>query len=415
MTEKSVATAGLRGAGWKPELMPPDTRIELQRLTTGDKAQVTGCLYSRGTEKTVAFFMHPREFSLTFYAVPYLVEAGIACWAQGSRNAGNDIRLEHELALQDVAAGMAYLRKRGFERILCLGVSGGASLISFYNQQAKLQPGDRLPKTPAGRPTGLDSLEMPGVDGFLFVSPHPGQGKLLQGLIDPSVTDERDALSIDPALFPLSAENGYAPPPEGAHYSPAFLERYRAAQHDRVARIDAFAREAVAERAAARKRVKDGTATELDRMAAVHQRIFNVYRTDADPRCFDLSLDPSERKFGSLWGTGPFASNLGAIGFGRVCTPESWLSTWSGLTSRAAFELTGPAIDQPVLMVEYTGDNSAFPADLDAIYGSIGSEDKSRARVRGNHHGLALEKGEPSGQALACDRIIEWVEEKFGL
>ncbi|MGE4345606.1 MAG: alpha/beta hydrolase [Geoalkalibacter sp.] len=415
MNGKAQATAGLRGAGWLPNLFPDDARVEIQSLTTADKAKVTGALYSRGNEKKVAFFMHPREFSLAFYAIPYLVKAGIACWAQGTRNAGNDIRLEHELALQDVAAGMNFLRSRGFDQLLCLGVSGGASLLSFYNQQAGLAPGSRLERTPAGRPTWLNDAVMPEVDAFMFVSPHPGQGKLLQNLIDPSVTDEGDPFSIDPALFPFAAENGYAPPPEGARYDGDFLGKYRAAQVARIGRIDGFARDCVAKRAEARRKVKKGTHTDLDAMVAAHQPIFNVWRTDADPRCFDIGLDPSDRRFGSLWGADPYASNFGAIGFGRVCTPESWLSTWSGLTSQAAFDLTGAAITQPVLMVEYTGDNSVFPSDLDGIFATIGSDKKSRVKVRGNHHGLPIVQGEPAGQEAACTAIIEWVEDVLGL
>ena len=77
---------------------------------------------------------------------------------------------------------------------------------------------------------------------------------------------------------------------------------------------------------------------------------------DADLRCFDLSLDPSDRKYGSLWGTDPFASNYGAVGFARVCTPESWLSTWSGLSSQASFRRCAPAVKVPTLLVAFTGD-----------------------------------------------------------
>ena len=45
-----------------------------------------------------------------------------------------------------------------------------------------------------------------------------------------------------------------------------------------------------------------------------------VYRTDADPRCVDLSLDPSERDYGSLWGLRPDWINYGgsASGGGRA-------------------------------------------------------------------------------------------------
>ena len=58
-----------------------------------------------------------------------------------------------------------------------------------------------------------------------------------------------------------------------------------------------------------------------DAMVSSHQQIFQVWRTDADLRCFDLSLDPSDRRFGSVWGARPMVSNVGSVGFGRICTP----------------------------------------------------------------------------------------------
>lgn len=141
--------------------------------------------------------------------------------------------------------------------------------------------------------------------------------------------------------------------------------------------------------------------------------MFNVWRTDADLRCFDLKLDPSERRFGSVWGADPIASNYGSVGFARICTPESWLSTWSGLSSLASFERCGHSITQPVLLLEYTGDNSVFPADVDAIYATLAATDRERDRIRGNHHGQPLKSGEPSGQDVAGERIVRWLQARF--
>ncbi len=406
-------TAGLKGAAWNPELLPDGMHSHLHVLPTGDGAQVTGCLHAMGGEDTVVFIMHPRELLLTHYMVPHLLAGACACWVQGPRSVGNDLRLEHETALHDVAAGVSQLRTSGFRNIVMLGNSGGAGLFAFYNQQASLAGEDRFQRSPGGRPTRLAAAEMPLVDGFILISPHPGQGKLLQTMIDPSVTDEADPFAIDPGLFPFSRENGYRPAAEGgAQYATEFIERYRKAQTERVARLDDMAREMIRLRMAAKKRLQEQP-TQKDAMISSHQQIFQVWRTDADLRCFDLSLDPSDRRFGSVWGARPMVSNFGSVGFARNCTPESWLSTWSGLSSNASFEKCGPAMQQPVLMIEYTGDNSVFPSDLDGIFSSLGSADKQRHKIRGNHHGQSLQLDEPSGQDQAGALSRQWLKANF--
>ena len=162
----------------------------------------------------------------------------------------------------------------------------------------------------------------------------------------------------------------------------------------------------------ARKRTKDGGDEHL-RRAGAHTPIMTVWRTDADPRCFDLSIDPSERAYGTLWGKDPRASNYGAVGFARNCTPEAWLSTWSGLSSNAALVKTAPSIQQPALLVEYTGDVSTFPSVAKDIFASIGSSQKSHIRVRGDHHGRALAKGEELGRNIAGVKVRGWLREHF--
>ena len=412
-TADRKVTAGLRGATWNPELVPAAMRSSIQTLATSDGAQVTGCLHAVGGESTAVIIMHPRELLLTHYMVPHLVSGGYACWVQGPRTVGNDLRLEHETALYDVAAGVSLLRRLGYQHVVMLGNSGGAGLFAFYNQQASLAGEARIQRSPGGRPTGFSEAELLPVDGFILVSPHPGQGKLLQNMIDPSVTDESDPFSIDPELFPFSKQNGYQRAEEGgAHYTPQFIERYQKAQAERVARLDDKARQMINVRMAAKKRMKDQPSLQ-DAMISSHQQIFQVWRTDADLRCFDLSLDPSDRRFGSVWGTQPMVSNLGSVGFARNCTPESWLSTWSGLSSNASFEKCGSAMQQPVLMIEYTGDNSVFPGDLDAIFASLGSSAIQRHRIRGNHHGQSLALGEPSGQDQAGAVSVNWLNETF--
>jgi hypothetical protein len=409
---KVAVTAGLRGASWTPERMQVRYTTTPFPLTTQDGQATLGVLFSRGTERKVVFIMHPREFVLTHYLVPEALDAGWACWVQAPRSIGSDLRLEHEIALHDVAAGMRKLRELGFDTIVLLGNSGGAGLFAFYNQQSQLSADQRIQHTPGGRPTGFQSAVMPTADGIVFVSPHPGQGVLLMNAIDPSVTDESDPFSRDDSLDPFNVENGFCRPPESSSYTPQFIERYRRAQRERVARIDQQARELIYRRQSARARSKESP-TRADRQIASYGPILTVWRTDADLRCWDTSLDPSDRLVGSLWGADPAVSNLGSVGFGRIVTPESWLSTWSGLSSNASLEKCAQSVVQPTLLIEYTGDNCVFPGDVDAIFEAFGASEKERHRVRGNHHGLPLDDSEVSGQVLAGQHLQTWLNANF--
>ena len=413
-TERTApkVTAGLRGASWDVSRLPGDLKVSMHALGTSNGAQVTGVLYRRGGERTVVSIMHPREFVPTHYLVPDVLEAGCACWVQGSRSPGNDLRLEHELALLDVAAGQVFLREAGYEQSVLLGNSGGAALFALYTQQSGAAAAARIGTTPGGRPTHLAQASLPRPDGLVLVSPHLGPGRLLQASLDASVVDEDDPLATDESLSLFLAGNGYVPPPAPTVYAPEFLARYREAQLERVRRIDERAHRIVAQRQEARRAAKAGGDL-AQQIRAAYVPIFHVWRTDADPRCIDLSIDPSDRRPGSLWGTDLLASNYGCIGFARSCTAESWLSSWSGMSSNASFEKCGAAISQPTLMLEYTGDSAAFPADAQFIYGSLAAEDKQRHRVRGNHHGQPLARGEPLGQRACGQHIQAWLRERF--
>ncbi len=401
-------TAGFRNAAWTMASLPSDVKVSVHPLQTADGAAVNGFLYAGTRTDTVLCIMHPREFLATHYLVPEILQSGCAVFTQTSRSVGNDLRLEHEIALLDVAAGTNFLRDAGFKKIILVGNSGGASLYGFYNEQSLLTPERRLERTPGGRPTGLAKARMSTVDGIVLVAPHPGQGIILQSCIDPSVTDEADPLSVDPSLDFLDENNGYRPGPAGSRYSEAFVTRYRAAQQARVERLDKIAHEHIAERMAARKRSKDGGSRD-DRVKGVFSAAMTVWRTDADLRCWDLSIDPSDRPIGSVWGKDPLQSNYGIVGFARFCTPESWLSTWSGISSQANLFRTAGAIQQPCLMIEYTADPILFPFVARAVFDAIGSSQKRLERLRGNHHGMALVEGEPPARERVGQAIRDWI------
>jgi hypothetical protein len=232
-------------------------------------------------------------------------------------------------------------------------------------------------------------------------------------MIDASVADELDPLSTIDELDPYNPENGFAEEADGgSRFSPEFVARYRAAQHDRVQRIDDRARELNAQRLAARKRFKSEQATELDRRGSVLTPIITTYRTDADPRSTDLTLDPSDRPYGSVISPKPSMSNFGVAGFGRLTTPESWLSTWSGISSNASLGRSLPGVTVPTLVIEYTGDCSVFPSDIAAALKALGTNDVRHERIRANHFGGPIRRGEEPGIPATIDLLARWVAER---
>ena len=394
------------------EALPEGTVTTVHQLTTADEAKVTGVLRTTPEARAVVFLMHPRQDVTHHAQVPLLLAREYAVWTQGSRSPNNDLSLIHEQALLDVAAGMAFLRRAGFAKVVTFGHSGGGPLFAFYIEQAALAPEARLTTTPSGRPVALAAADMPVPDGAVFFAPHPGQGELLLRCIDPSVVDEADPLSVDPALDPFAPANGFAEPPTSAHYDPAFVARYTAAQRARVARLDEIARRAVADADAGRIAFKkSGEAG--DRRRSLAPRILTVFRTDADLRCVDLHLDPSERPYGSVFGKRPDLIDYGLVGFGRLSTAEAWLSTWSGLSSKASFLRCAPGVKVPTLLIGLTGDQAAFPAVTAQMRELLGATDLTFESVRGTHFGGCIAPGEPTGNQLAGEVVGRWLDERF--
>jgi hypothetical protein len=391
---------------------PDAVATSVHRLRTFDGADVVGVLRRPPGARTVVTLMHPRQDVTHHPLVPSLLGRGLAVWTQGSRSPNNDLNLLHEQAILDFAAGQVFLRETGFESVVALGHSGGGTLTAFYLQQAALPPENRLTQTPSGRPVKLREAQMPLPSGFIALAPHPGQGALLQRVIDPSVVDEADPLSRDPGLDPFDPANGFVDAPEPTHYTAEFVAAYRAAQQARVARIDAMAAELHAARRRADAAFRTG-GDAADRRAAIAPALITVYRTDADLRNVDLSLDANKRPYGSLFGRRPDLTNSGLVGFGRISTAEAWMSTWSATTTNADFLRCAASIEIPTLLLEFTGDQASFPADIQRFAGAIPAADLIVDAVDGTHFGDRLSPDAPTGNELAAGRILGWLQQRF--
>ncbi|GAB3647004.1 alpha/beta hydrolase [Ramlibacter alkalitolerans] len=338
-----------------------------------------------GPRRAAAIVMHPASNFMGHYLVAPLAERGVACMGLNSRYAGNDTLLLMERVIQDLGAGVHYLRQRGYEKVVLIGNSGGAALASFYQAQAEHLDIECMPD---GDPAGLSPQDLPPVQGLALCAAHEGRSTLMRNWIDPSVTDERDALSLDAALDMYDVRHG---PP----YSHAFLERFRNAQQARYERLDQWVGERLA---LLRAQAAPGSARD---------EVFVVHRTHADPRFLDLGIDPNDRAVGSVWGAGALgarAVNHAASQMGRITSLTGWLSQWSP-RSRADGPANLARTSVPVLVCTYTADQSTFPSTRAAWLAAGGSRVRNIDIVGGNHY-LA---GQPQLVQEVADAMADWI------
>ena len=405
---------------------PEHARLESVVLRAHDMRQLRALYWTRDTvdaPKIGVVVIHPRIDFHHHYAVPRLVAAGFAVLAANTRHVGNDTMAEHEEMVLDVAACVRHLReKRGIEKVVLLGNSGGGSLVAFYQAEASKPPGDRVAVSPGGAPTRFDSAAMPLADAMIYLAAHRGQGKILLDAIDASVVDEADPLSTDPTLDMYDTRNGFAEPPAWSSYSAQFLERYRAAQVGRVRRLDAIARANVKrhDEAALESEVQGFAARPFAERQAVLKRracetVMVVHRTMADPAYVDPSIDPSKRDYGSLLSERPDLMNVTALGFARTVTPRAWLSTWSGLSSNADLVANVGRIAEPTLIVHAERDREIRPSDATCLHEACAAKDKRLAVIAGARHYFEPAPGEreaPDVEA-AMDVIVPWIQERL--
>jgi hypothetical protein len=327
---------------------------------------------------TACIVMHPTSNFMNHYLIGALAQRGIACLGLNSRYAGSDTTLLMERVLQDLGAGVRYLREQGYSRILLIGNSGGAALVAFYQAQAERLT---LTQTAAGDPIVLEPADLPPCDGIVLCAAHAGRSRLFRDWIDPSVIDEADPLATDPALDCYDPRNGPC-------FSADFLDAFRVAQAER--------RNSIERRVLARLRQLRSDPK------GPQDAAFCIYRTHADPRMVDLSLDPNDRAPGSIW-SDPRAVNFGANAMGRFTTLTAFLSQWSSLS-----QADGPdnlaRTSVPVKFFEYTGDASTFPSTARLWTNAAGTRVHAE-RVLGGNHYLA---GQPDLVAQVADSIVGW-------
>ena len=341
--------------------------------------RIYGALARAPGARTAAIIMHPASNFMGHYLLDPLAAAGITALGLNSRYLNNDSQLLMERVIQDLGAGVRWLRGQGFDKIVLIGNSGGAALASFYQAQAEHLTATH---TIVGDPTGLAAGDLVPIEGIALTAAHPGRSRLFAEWLDPSVIDERDAFATDPALSMFNPDNG---PPFAADW----LARYRAAQVARNLRIEQWA--------LAQLRFVRSLSHGVRDMA------FVIYRTGADPRHLDPRLDPNDRPPGTtIWGD-PRQLNYGANNIGRYTTIASYLSQWA--QSGPADGPTNLARARgPVLLIEHTADASVVPM-MNQLWADAAGARLSRHVLTGGTHYLA---GQDALVAETVEVIRAW-------
>ena len=353
-------------------------RKELLSLPTRDGAAVDAALY-RPEDRMPAtglVCIHPQVSFLHHFALPHFARRGYAALGVNSRYAGNESAVLLENVVLDLAAGVDWLRANGCRHVALVGNSGGGAIAAMYQGHAEASA---LPD--------LASYALPPADAIVLLNAHRGRAQVLTTWLDPSVVDERDPDKTDPALDMYDSRNG---PP----YAAEWVARYREAQIARNLRITRWVESELARLERANGPMRDFP--------------FVVFRTAADPRFLDLTLDPSDRPPGTYWGDAR-AANYMLGGLGRVTSLRSWLSQWGWETSRGSAPLHLRKTRAPLLVMQSTADQGVFPAEAKAIYEAATVGDKRLEWLPGATHFF---KDQPELLDRMVSTVADWLSER---
>jgi pimeloyl-ACP methyl ester carboxylesterase len=335
----------------------------------------------RGSRPRVAFIA--THYNVDFsehYLGAFLAARGYGFLGWNTRYRGNESFFMLEHALVDIGVGVRWLREEAaVEHVVLLGNSGGGSLMAAYQSQAaspNIEPvaGGVIPEA---------ALTLTPADAYVSLNAHLGRPEVLTAWMDPSVVDESDPASVDPALDMYEDANG---PP----YGPGFVDRYRAAQEARNHRITVW------------------VYAELERLRArgMYDRVFALHRVWADLRLMDGTLDPSDRPVGVCYAGNPRWANYSPFGIGHANSLRTWLSMWSleASSCRGAPHLARIAV--PALVIQSMADTGVFPSDARTIHEHVGAADKRLELIAGDHY---LEEHGDARDDVA-DLIADWLE-----
>lgn len=205
-------------------------RVRATPVVVNGGAKTRGILYEPAAaskkSRVGVILLHSDEDYSDFPIAPALAERGFRCLAGQVSDPGAGL----ERKMLDVKHAIMFLRQLpGLEKIVLLGHSGGATLMTAYQAAAEKGPGlwagDGLLY-----PLRLHEELIPA-DGLMLLDSNFGNGAMTLLSVDPAVLEEGSGVKLDPALDIFDPRNGYDP--VSPDYSEAFLRRFFAAQRER--------------------------------------------------------------------------------------------------------------------------------------------------------------------------------------
>lgn len=324
--------------------------------------------------KTAAIFTHPTVPVAGFYMFGPLKDLGLPCLAVATRFLGSDATLIMERCAQDVGTSIRFLKERGYERIVLLGFSGGASLLTFYQAQAEKLTATHLPD---GRSSGLTAEQLPPADKLVLFGHHLGRSQTLRNVLDAAVLDEADLSKRDPSLDVFNAQN--------QPFSDEFIARVRKGQDERMQRITSW------------------VTSRLEELETLHgvgaDEAFVIHRTNADPFMFSETSDFKGDAAAIE------ALNLAANGLGRFSSLRSFLSQWASGISLADGPSDMAQTSLPVLSIVQRGDHRAHPDYLAQWEAAMGD------RFTGHHYFDATHYMDPKEQHAMIGELATMIAE----
>lgn len=363
--------------------MQASDRIDVYSGVARMAGKIWGSLHRAERSKTVVVVIHPTSNFLGHYLLAPLAARGVNAVGLTTRYIGNDSSLTMENCVLDVGAAIRHMREMGFEKVVIAGNSGGGGLAALYQSQAE---SPSITCTPAGDPPDLTTADLPPADAVLSLMAHPGRAQVFTEWLDPAVVDEHDPWARDPELDLFSGRFT-------APYDDGFIARYREAQIARNRRITAWVH------------------SELERLEDAGGELadlpFVVHGTTADPRFLDVTIDPSDRTPGTMWGPTEVA-NMMPASLGHYTSLRSWLSQWSYDESNCNAQVHFARVSVPVLVMYGTADQVVFPAYAHEMYDAVQHSDKSLIPVENGLHYLTSQPGKVD---FVADTVVSWLGE----